>query len=235
MRFLAVVIALFFLFAPTPGKEKPPKDSIEAPFWKGPTALDARADKPMWRHSRPVVFQHDWRGDPLVGNQTTVRALWTADELWLLFGCGYEALTISPQPQTSRETDRLWAISDVAEAFIAPNPGDILRYKEFQVSPAGEWVDLHIDRETKKHDVKWDSGFRTAARIDAGNQTWWGEMAIPLKAFAVQPPTPGTRWRLNFFRWEHGPPRRAIAWQPTHTPEPNFHLPQVFGWLEFKK
>ncbi len=211
------------------------QDNIEARFWNGKTSLDAHLNKPMWKRARPVSFQHDWRGDLLVGHETTVRALWTATDLWLLFGCTYDNLTISPEPQTAKETDRLWAVSDVAEAFIAPNPGDIMRYKEFQVSPAGQWVDLHIDRETNNHDAKWDSGFRTAARIISTSGIWWAEMAIPLKAFGGPLPTVGTRWRLNFFRIEQGPPKRNIAWQPTHTPQPNYHVPQAFGWLEFKK
>lgn len=230
MRFVILSVLLLLLPATAAGD-----DTIEARFWIGPTSLDARLDKPMWRKARPVMFQRDWRGDPLVGHETLVRALWTADELWLLFQCGYDNLTISQEPQTAKETDKLWAVSDVAEAFIAPNSGDIMRYKEFQVSPAGQWIDLHIDRDTKNHDAKWDSGFRSAARIDSSRNIWWAEMVIPLNAFGVQPPTPGTRWRLNFFRIEHGPPRRSIAWQPTHTTQPNFHVPQAFGWLEFKK
>jgi len=229
---MRLLIAFLFLFGAALAVAG---DTIEARLWIAPTTLDARLVKPMWKKARPVTFRHDWRGDALVGHETTVRALWTADELWLLFQCGYDNLTISQDPQAAKETDKLWDISDVAEAFIAPNPGDIMRYKEFQVSPVGQWIDLHIDRETKNHDATWHSGFRSVARIDAPGNTWWAEMAIPLKAFGAQPPTVGTRWRLNFFRIEHGPPRRHIAWQPTHTPQPSFHVPQAFGWLEFKK
>ena len=177
-------VTLFLLLLLLPAVAAAQSDVIEARFWKGSTSVDANPGKPMWRKARPVVFQHDWRGDELVGHRTMVRALWTADALWLLFGCAYDTLTISPDPQPTKETDRLWAISDVAEAFIAPNPADIMRYKEFQVSPAGQWIDLHIDRDTKNHDPAWSSGFRSVARIDAPTNTWWAEMAIPLKAFA---------------------------------------------------
>ena len=215
------------------GQKATTTDTIEARFWSGKPTLDARPDKPLWRKARPVIFQHDVNGDPLVNHLTVVRAAWTADELWLLYACSYDTLTIGPDPQTSKETNRLWEVSDVAEVFIAPNPGDILRYKEFQVSPAGQWVDLEIDREAKKYDATWNSGFRSATRIDSARRVWWAEMAIPLRAFGPQPPTPGARWRLNFFRLEQGPPKRSIVWQPTH--QPSFHVPQAFGWLAFKK
>ncbi|MGH8631686.1 MAG: carbohydrate-binding family 9-like protein [Burkholderiales bacterium] len=228
MRYL-----VFFLLLPLLAMAQG-RDTIEARLWTGATSLDARADKPMWKRARAVSFQHDWRGEQRVGHLTTVRASWTDTELWLLIGCGYDALTISSGAETHKETDRLWAISDVAEVFIAPNPQDVLRYKEFQVSPAGQWVDLHIDRETKKHDVKWNSGFRTMARIDSTSGNWWAEMAIPLKAFERMP-ADGERWRLNFYRIEHGPPLRHIAWQPTHTPKPDYHVPQAFGWIWFRK
>ena len=232
---LAVVLAA--LLAPALPAQRDPvqTETIQARFWSGPTTLDANPAKPMWRKTRGIAFQHNWRGEPLVGHLTSVQALWTQDELWLLFTCAYDSITISAGAQPVRETDKLWAVSDVAEAFIAPNPGDPMRYKEFQVSPAGQWVDLHIDRETGQHDAGWNSGFRSAARIDSGNQVWFAEMAIPLKSFGVQMPAPGTRWRLNFFRWEHGPPKRNIVWKPTFTSTVDFHVPHAFGWLEFAK
>jgi hypothetical protein len=233
---MSLILQLVLICLLVPGlavaqKRQQHTDTIQARFWNGPTSLDARPDKPMWRKARPITFQHNNMGEELVGHFTTVRAVWTKDELWLLFSCGYDNITIGPGAQTAKETSELWDRSDVAEAFIAPNPGDIMRYKEFQVSPAGEWVDLHIDRETANHDASWDSGYRVAARIDSGSQTWWGEMAIPLKSFGVQMPTAGTRWRANFYRIEHGPPRRGLAWQPTH--QRTYHVPQAFGWLEF--
>ena len=233
MILLALMLAAAF---PSSAQRNPRStDTIEALYWSGPVELDARPDKPIWRKTRPIAFQHDWRGDPLVGNMTVVRAAWTDEDLWLLFTCVYDTLKVGPDPQTTRETERLWTVSDVAEVFIAPNPGDLMRYREFQVSPMGQWIDLSIDRDSKSHDTKWDSGFRSVARVDSGSQTWVAELAIPLKAFGVAPPAAGTRWRLNFFRWEHGPPRRAMSWQPTHTSEPNFHVPQAFGWLLFRK
>jgi len=43
------------------------------------------------------------------------------------------------------------------------------------------------------------------------------------------------RRRANLFRCIGSDPTRGyLAWQPTRTPEANFHLPQVFGWLVFK-
>jgi alpha-galactosidase len=39
---------------------------------------------------------------------------------------------------------------------------------------------------------------------------------------------------VNFFRCEGADPLRYYgAWQPTGTPQPNFHVPAVFGTLRF--
>ena len=45
---------------------------------------------------------------------------------------------------------------------------------------------------------------------------------------------PAQSWRVNFFRCEGIDPHRFYsAWQPTYTPDPNFHVPEKFGTLRF--
>ncbi len=54
-------------------------------------------------------------------------------------------------------------------------------------------------------------------------------MRIPWSE-AIPKPAAGDVWRVNLFRCV-GPeaPERYLAWRPTGTPEPNFHVPEVFG------
>jgi hypothetical protein len=40
-------------------------------------------------------------------------------------------------------------------------------------------------------------------------------------------------WRINLFRCVGVGDDRYLAWQPTYTAEPSFHVPEVFGWLDF--
>ena len=69
--------------------------------------------------------------------------------------------------RSTDETPRLWNW-DVAEAFIGSDFERIGRYKEFQVSPQSEWVDLTIDRENPKgqEGMRWNSGYAVKGRID---------------------------------------------------------------------
>ena len=68
---------------------------------------------------------------------------------------------------TNAETNQLWNW-DVVEAFIGSDYLRTSRYKEFQVSPRGEYVDLDIDRDNPREQkgVEWQSGFTVAAQVD---------------------------------------------------------------------
>jgi hypothetical protein len=50
---------------------------------------------------------------------------------------------------------------------------------------------------------------------------------------SIPKPSSGDQWRVNLFRCVGSGNERYLAWQPTYTVEPNFHVPEVFGWLEF--
>jgi hypothetical protein len=170
-------------------------------------------------------------GEPVALPPTTVRSQWTAQDLYFFFTCPYRKLHLKPNPVTTSETDRLWNW-DVAEAFIGSDFANISRYKEFQVSPQGEFVDLDIDREhpERQQGVPWQSGFQVAARIDEVSKVWYGQMRIPFASLGVDSPTPGTELRLGLFRIEGPEPDRTyVSWRATGTA--SFHVPSAFGTL----
>ena len=57
-------------------------------------------------------------------------------------------------------------------------------------------------------------------------------MRIPWSESLPQPHR-GEAWRANLFRCVGKGNERYMAWQPTYTPEPYFHVPKFFGWLDF--
>lgn len=122
---------------------------------------------------------------------------------------------------------------DVCEIFIAPDPKAVEHYFEFEAAPTGEWLDVAIQWSPEKRESDWDfnSGMTTVARIEndrivVGIRIPWSEQ--------IHQPRKGERWRVNLFRCVGKDPNRGyLAWQPTKTPKPGFHVPQVFGWLEF--
>ncbi len=193
--------------------------------------LTADPGAPQWRVVTGVVAANDTAGRPVAGHRTEIRARWTRGYLYLLYICPYEKLHLHPSPSTRIETNQLWDW-DVAEAFIGSDFEHIRRYKEFEVSPQGEWVDLDINLDTP-HPAdgwRWNSGFETKARIDEAHHTWYAEMKIPFSSIDPRPPEKGAELRINLYRCQ-GPPdgRKFIAWQPTG--RASFHVPESFGRL----
>jgi hypothetical protein len=123
---------------------------------------------------------------------------------------------------------------DVCEIFLAPDAAYPARYFEFEAAPTGEWVDLGIIVTPSGRDTDWDfaSGLTTAAKLER-DQLLIG-MRIPWSD-AIPKPKTGDEWRVNVFRCV-GPeaPERYLAWRPTRTPEPNYHVPDAFGLLHFE-
>lgn len=204
--------------------------SVRAPT--GDT-ITADPDSPFWKPVQGVFAKQDTMGNPVTKEVMEIRSRWTQENLYLLFICAYDLLYLKPDPDTAQETNRLWNW-DVAEAFIGSDFQDINRYKEFEVSPQGEWVDLDIDRNKSGGSPdawRWNSGFKVKARIDKDKKVWYAEMCIPFQSISPNPATAGLRLRINFFRTQgNGPNRLLLNWRPTHAR--TFHVPAAFGILQ---
>lgn len=206
---------------------------LESARVTGEAALVADAAHPMWRDAPRVTITRTYLGEPIPGPPTEVRSRWTDDDLYLLYICPYDALNLKPGPDTSAETRRLWGW-DVAEAFIGSDHEHIGAYREFQVSPQGEWIDLDIDRDhqDRQGGMAWNSGFTVAARIDRDAKIWYGAMRIPFASLGVSAPRAGLELRAGLYRISGADPRTYHAWRPTG--QTTFHVPDAFGRLRLR-
>ena len=196
----------------------------------GRTGADGFPEPSSWGAAGSLRFQADWQGrnaDP--ERETEVRLLWTRETLYLRFQAKYRVITVFADSEPNGRRDQLWD-RDVAEVFLQPNESDRRRYKEFEISPNGMWIDLDI-APGEKHDLK--SGLRRRVTLNEAGKTWIAELALPMKSL-VERFDPAVSWRVNFYRVEGASePRFYSAWQPTGTPAPNFHVPEAFGKLIF--
>lgn len=208
---------------------------IESPEANQDVLLDLDPSAEFWRASHPVYMEQDSFGKPVPRYRTEVRTRWTKNNLYFLFVCPYEELYLKPSPNTQTETNELWNW-DVAEVFVGSDFANIKRYKEFEISPQGEWVDLDIDLRKPHHEDgwTWNSGFGVKARIDNATHTWYGAMRIPWAAIDARPASVGNTLRVNMFR-SQGPPshQHAITWQAPMND--SFHVPERFGLIRLVK
>lgn len=185
----------------------------------------------FWAEAPTAFASRDAFARPIPSLETTLRIQWSQESLYFLFVCPFLELYLRPTPCTSAETNELWNW-DVAEVFLGTETGNLRRYKEFEISPQGEWVDIEVDLDRPRHEDGWvwKSGLQAAARIDLEQNIWYGFLRIPFAAIDSQPASRGNRLRFNFFRVEgREPNRRELAWQPTYSA--TFHVPEAFGWL----
>ena len=209
------------------------------------TARRVRTDVPVtkldhaaWAKTAAVRLERYWSGAKAPeGRHAEARVIWSAEALSVRFACRQsEPLVVSPTPQTDTKTIGLWD-RDVCEIFIAPDARTPEKYFEFEAAPTGEWLDvgIHVRPDKRESDWQYASGMTTAARV--AQESVVIAMRIPWRALTAggRPPRAGERWRANLFRCVGADPARGyLAWQPTRTPEPAFHVPAAFGWLEFK-
>jgi hypothetical protein len=211
------------------GADPAPIESVQADQ-DLPLTLDPAS--PFWRASQITFMEKDRLGKTVPAYRTAVRTRWTKDNLYFLFVCPYEQLHLKPEPATQIETNQLWNW-DVAEVFLGSDFKDIQRYREFEVSPQGEWIDLDIDLHKPHHEEgwTWNSKFEVKARIDSSAHIWYAAMRIPFSAIDTRPAVAGNTLRINLFRSE-GPERhrQEVTWQPPMSE--TFHVPARFGLMK---
>jgi len=229
MRVLAAMISLFFFACVAAGEGPATMESIRAPQ---DVSLSTDPNSSFWHSGSPVYARADKEGHPVAGLRSEIVTLWTNDNIYFLFICPYKHLYLKPNPDAQNETYELWNWN-VAEVFIGTDFQDIKRYKEFEISPQNEWIDLDIDLHSKHHEDgwKWNSGFEHAARIDVTRRVWYVAMKIPFASLNVQTPTPGMKFRANFYRTDGGgSDSKEVMWQSVRSK--TFHMPERFGLLK---
>ncbi len=228
-RSLSTVAALLVFLAFLPHIALAEKPVVTARFTDQKIELDGCLDENVWNTATPVEIQRTLdKGEAVPALSTTVRVLWTADDLYISYSAPFATLTVFDPAIFEGKRVGLWK-RDVVEVFINSDPEKNLnRYSEYQVAPTGEKIDLLLDLPHK--DFLWESGFETAVHVDKQAKLWTTEIRIPLTAFGKEKPKPGDRWRINFYRFSTSE-NRFLAWNPTG--RFNAHIPEKFGVLVF--
>ena len=215
----------------------------------GAILVDGKLDEAAWASAEVTEpFKGELQPDGSVApapGVTRVRALWTADRLYLGFECAG-----APGPATLRERDALLHTQEVVELFLDFR-GDGVEIIELQVSPAGVEADLyhvwphpptypanHIDeqqRRTRRSDRAWNLvGLKSAVALvpDANGPTGWtAELSLPVAGLAREPQSnaslaAGRVMRANFIHYRYpagadGSTLRQASWVPVLRGQPH--------------
>lgn len=138
-----------------------------------------------------------------------------------------------PPDMLERKTKHLWEKSDVFELFVGPGAAEERMYKEFQVAPNGEWIDIDVFLALGTSNHEWYSGCAMRSFVDHGERLWCAVMELPWSCFGERPER-GRAWYANLYRASgafHGD--ELLAWSPVGTGPKCFHRPDHFGRIEF--
>src|SRR5262249_25984426 len=216
-----------------------PGASFSIPFVSHAPEMNTDPDSATWANAsstwitRDCTHQTDYRQ-----LKTEVRGFWTDSDLYLLFISPYTELNLWLPADNSKDRLKLWD-RDVVEFFLGDDWANIRHYREFEIAPTGDWVDLAIDLDKESYGAEWNSGFERQGRIDEKDHIWYAAARVPLKSVSEKPVVVGTKWRANLYRIDglgEDPQRHFMCWQPTCVVnrDPN-HVPEHFGTLIFAK
>lgn len=193
-------------------------------------------DNKSWKRAEDISIEKYWSGENAPqGRQFKAKILWSDAAIYVRFKANRnEPLIVSEKANLATKTRGLWD-RDVCEIFLAPNKDEFRKYFEFEIAPNGEWIDLGIYQKPDERITDWDyaSGMKSAAKIEKNKIIM--AIRVEWKAFGKTPKT-GDVWLGNIFRCVGKDPTRGyLAWSPTGTKEPSFHVPEKFGEFEFVK
>ena len=191
-------------------------------------------DHHAWANAQPILITKLWSGEPAPAERhAEARLVWSPEALNVRFVCNQnEPMLVNAHPQLDKKTIGLWD-RDVCELFLAPKLEEPTRYFEFEAAPTGDWVDLtvNISPSGEEKDFEFETGMTVVTRIERNRLTIG--MYIPWTD-SLPRPVHGAQMRGNLFRCIGTGNERYMAWLPTFTAEPNFHVPDAFGWINFE-
>ncbi len=191
--------------------------------------LGGQLSSDFWRSAEWQSILRQWDGQPIPSRwETAFASRWTGQFLYFAFRSHYDVLTCTDRPSTASKTPTLWEKEDVVEIFLAPDQNHLTQYKEFEVSPSSQWIDIDLDWSSGSKDFEWESGMESRTLIDRIGKRWEAEFRVPLRSFLPTSLSAGSAVRLNAYRVELKS-QLYLAWSPTFTAEPNFHVPSKFG------
>jgi hypothetical protein len=204
------------------------KPTLTAKHIESPGVVVDGAIDEVWSAAASVSFDTDWSGRP-TASSTIVRAIWSEHALYMLWEVEGTGLNTDHSRPVEVEREGLYK-EDCVEIFFTPNPAEPKKYFEIELGPYGHYFDLAIDKKANTSDADWSSGAQIRTAVDPASHKAIIEVALTSPDI-LHSLKSGAKLPINMFRMEGKGTRQYLAWSPTRTPRPNFHVPEAFGTL----
>lgn len=189
--------------------------------------LDGKFDEPVWTRAPSISWDTDWSG-ARTGVVTRVRFAWAKDALYVLFELEGAGLFVDRTRSTQIEREKLYQ-EDCVELFLGHDASNPRHYLEVELGPFGHFFDLEV-RLGGAANLGWSSGVGLGTSRDASAQRAVIEAKLSAPEI-IGVLSSGARLPLGLYRMEGSGQRKYLAWSPTLTKKPNFHVPDKFGVL----
>jgi hypothetical protein len=194
-----------------------------------PPVVDGRLDDPCWKLCQPQSDFLDFgiadfpveNPDRLAGQQTIVRAAWTADGLYLGFECVAPSGAIEAEDAPA---DAVFTGKEAIEVFLDPGRSN-QSYYLFAANPRGTPADAK--GTVGKPQYGWNGVWTVEA--EKGEKRWTVEMAVPFSTLGRTAEV-GAEWGVNFLR-HHTAYHVVSIWSNPREPVPDD--PPRFGRVVF--
>ncbi len=204
---------------------------------------DCKWSKPEWKETEVAKIGHDNGWEMSFRPSAEVKLRYDDHCLHLIYRVNDNYVRCV----TSQTNGEVWKDSCV-EFFFAPEQDKPGSYFNLEMNCGGHILMRHQDppngrstlAESDIAEIKVCHSMPPLVVNEIAAPTNWTlEVALPFEMLRgycnLKLPSNGTRWRANFYKCaENNSHPHWLSWSPIIAPEPNFHLPEFFGEIEFE-
>lgn len=208
-----------------------------------PMTINGNWDKAEWKN---VEAQHleNYMGEvPKFRPEVNVKMMYDASNLYVIFRVEDKFVRC-----VTTEINGPVYEDACVEFFFSPDEDEPLKYFNLETNCGGTalmYYNLVPRKDFKileKPDIQQiEIAHSLPAKVEPERKepvTWTIEYRLPFslleKYSKVTHPAPGVQWKANFYKIADKTSNpHYLTWSPVGQPEPDFHLPEFFGNLEF--
>lgn len=210
----------------------------------GAVELKGNWDGGAWAGVEAIDVKHFMGDEPEHQPKTQAKVLYDDDFVYVIFRVEDKYVrAVAQKYQDSVCQD------SCAEFFFTPGEDISAGYFNIEMNCGGTLLFYHQksrgveERAVSDADCDKVEIFHSEPKIidpeKQGPTTWIVEYKVPVEVLAkyasVTKPAPGVTWRANFYKCADLTSKpHWLTWSVVDKPEPDFHVPEFFGTLEFK-